>query len=186
MFNLEQFVSECRQAVFSGGGTASVLQLMRRAVAEPEAIKNAVSVLSETASLADAALHRADDLFVLNATLPPLFASPPHDHTMWAVIGIYEGQEDNAFFERREGTLREKNHRSLRAGEAMVLGPEVVHAVSNPLSTPTLGIHVYGGDLPAAQRTMWHPESLDELPYDMPQFFKWCAGLRAARRPTSR
>ena len=101
---------------------------------------------------------------------------------MWAVIGIYEGQEDNVFFERHEGTLREKNRRSVRAGEAIVLGPEVIHAVSNPRSTHTLGLHVYGGDLLAAQRTMWHPDTLEELPYDTPQFFKWVAEMTKARR----
>ena len=182
MFELGQFVTECRMAA-SRQGPASVLEIMRQVVADPEAIKSAVSALSPSASIADAILHRAEDVLVLNATLPPLMTSPPHDHTMWAVIGIYEGQEDNVFFERREGTLREKNRRSLRAGEAIVLGPEVIHAVSNPLSTHTLGLHVYGGDLFAAQRTMWHPYTLEELPYDTPQFFKWVAEMTKAHRP---
>src|SRR5882724_7115333 len=182
MFELGQFVTECRMAA-SRQGPASVLEIMRQVVADPEAIKSAVSALSPSGSIADAILHRAEDVLVLNATLSPFMISPPHDHTMWAVIGIYEGQEDNVFFERREGTLREKNRRSLRAGETIVLGPEVIHAVSNPLSTPTLGLHVYGGDLVAAPRTMWHPDTLEELPYDIPQFFTWVAEMTKARRP---
>ncbi len=186
MFDLERFMSECRRAIASDSGPAAVLELMRKAVVDPEAIKEAISALTPSASLADAVMHRADDLLVLNATLPPYVASPPHDHTMWAVIGIYEGKEDNTFYERHEGTIREKNHRSVRAGEAIVLGPEVIHAVSNPLPAATLGIHVYGGDLLAAQRTMWHPETLEELAYDIPQFFKWCADLTEARRSTKR
>ena len=90
MFDLGQFVTECRMAA-SCQGPASVLEIMRQVVADPEAIKSAVSALSPSASVADAILHRAEDVLVFNATLPPLLTSPPHDHTMWAVIGIYEG-----------------------------------------------------------------------------------------------
>ncbi len=90
MFELGQFVTECRMAA-SRQGPASVLEIMRQVVADPEAINSAVSALSPSASIADAILHRAEDVLVLNATLPPFMTSPPHDHTMWAVIGIYEG-----------------------------------------------------------------------------------------------
>ena len=86
MFELGQFVTECRMAA-SRQGPASVLEIMRQVVADPEAIKSAVSALSPSTST----LHRAEDVLVFNATLPPLMTSPPHDHTMWAVIGIYEG-----------------------------------------------------------------------------------------------
>jgi hypothetical protein len=30
---------------------------------------------------------------------------------------------------------------------------------------------------------MWHPDTLEELPYDTPQFFKWVAEMTKARRP---
>jgi predicted metal-dependent enzyme (double-stranded beta helix superfamily) len=114
---------------------------------------------------------------VLNATLYPHFTSPPHDHRMWAVIGIYEGQENNTFYRRSAQGLEEVNRREIRAGEAVLLGPDVIHAIANPFAASTLGLHVYGGDLGATRRSMWHPHSRKELPFESPQFFEWCAEL---------
>jgi predicted metal-dependent enzyme (double-stranded beta helix superfamily) len=102
---------------------------------------------------------------------------------MWAVIGIYEGQEDNTFYRRSGKELEEVNRREISAGEAVLLGPDVIHAIENPLGSSTLGLHVYGGDLFAAKRSMWHPRTGEELPYDVPQFFKWCAEL--AKSPSA-
>ncbi len=75
MFDLGQFVTECRIAA-SRQGPASVLEIMRQVVADPEAIKSAVSALSPSASIADAILHRAEDVLVLNATVPPRLRPP--------------------------------------------------------------------------------------------------------------
>ena len=45
-------------------------------------------------------LHQADDLTVLHVVWAPKMAIYPHDHRMWAAIGIYAGAEDNAFYRR--------------------------------------------------------------------------------------
>jgi predicted metal-dependent enzyme (double-stranded beta helix superfamily) len=47
-------------------------------------------------------LHNSPDLTVLNLVCAPGVLSLPHDHRMWAAIGVYEGREENAFF-RRDG-----------------------------------------------------------------------------------
>ena len=39
-------------------------------------------------------LHQADDLTVLNVVWAPRMSIYPHDHRMWAIIGIYGGRED--------------------------------------------------------------------------------------------
>jgi len=65
---------------------------------------------------------------------------------MWAVIGIYSGREDNAFYHRTEDGLRSRGEKTLSAKETIPLGEEVIHAVTNPLEQITAAIHVYGGD----------------------------------------
>ena len=95
---------------------------------------------------------------------------------MWAVIGIYQGQENNVFYKRSTSGLEEANRRDILAGNAVVLGPDVIHAVANPLDSTTLGLHVYGGDLLAAKRSMWHPSS-EEHPYDARKFVEWSREL---------
>ena len=181
MFDLEQFIAECRRHAAQGEAKA-ILNLMRQAVRDPEALKQAVSPLDATVGVLDAPpLFRAADLTVLNVTLRPGILSIPHEHRMWAVIGIYEGQENNTFYRRSEGGLEPVNTREVTAGEAILLGPDIVHAIENPLPTQTLGLHVYGGDLFAEPRSMWSPAG-EEHPYDIPQFTGWSRDLARSRR----
>ena len=94
----------------------------------------------------------------------------PHDHRMWAVIGIYAGQEDNAFY-RRAGPGSRVPHRvgrqGARARRHVLLGDDTIHGVTNPLDRLT------GGDprlrrrlrQPAAQPV--GPRPREERPYDI-------------------
>ncbi|MGA8259980.1 MAG: hypothetical protein WB783_07195 [Arenicellales bacterium] len=41
-----------------------------------------------------------------------------------------------------------------------------IHAIRNPLDTPLLVLHAYGGDLFATPRSNWDPEAHEEIPYD--------------------
>jgi len=177
MFNLQEFIARCTRLVGAPDAPKRVLELMLSVVGDAEGIKCAVVPGAKTGPIRDVSLFRSSELFILNATLYPFLKSPPHDHRMWAVIGIYEGQENNTFYRRSANALEEINRREIRAGEAILLGPEVIHAIENPLGSSTLGLHVYGGDPLGTQRSMWDPHTGAELPYDVPQFFKWCAEL---------
>jgi predicted metal-dependent enzyme (double-stranded beta helix superfamily) len=55
---------------------------------------------------------------------------------------------------------------ALSAREAVPLGPEIIHSVTNPIPRLTGAIHVYGGDFFAAERSEWDPETLAEGRYD--------------------
>ncbi|MFI4933530.1 MAG: hypothetical protein ACHP7N_02835 [Caulobacterales bacterium] len=173
MFDLQDFIESCRQVASGPHGPKQVLDLMRAAVAEPEALKAAITPLDGKVGVLDAPIFRSADMLVLNVTLRPRVLSIPHDHTMWAVIGIYQGQENNTFYRRAGAGLEKTNHREVVAGEAILLGADVIHAIENPLAAPTLGLHVYGGDLLAAKRSMWSPHTGQEHPYDVPQFYQW-------------
>jgi len=182
MFDLQDFVDRCKQLVRSPHPAEQILRLVRGAVKDAGSLKKAIAPADSRAPITDAVLFRSDDLLVLNATLPPHFMSLSHDHRIWAVIGIYEGQENNVFFKRSSTRLEEVNRREVLAGEAILLGPEVIHAVANPLDSATLGLHVYGGDLLAAERSMWNPHTGEELRYEVPQFFRWCKELSTRSR----
>jgi predicted metal-dependent enzyme (double-stranded beta helix superfamily) len=107
---------------------------------------------------------------VLHVVWAPRMRIFPHDHRMWAAIGIYAGQEDNAFY-RRTGdaptTLVESGGKQLTTGDVAVLGAETVHAVANPRDHLTGAIHVYGGDFVHEPRSQWGPGKLEERPYDI-------------------
>ena len=182
MFDLEAFIEDCKRLVGEPHAPRRVLELMREAVAKPDEVAGAVAPLEPKVGVLDAPLHRSPELTVLNVGLKPGNLSIAHDHRMWAVIGIYEGEEENTFYRRGEAGLVETNRRTVHTGEAVLLGEDVVHAIENRLTTPTRGLHVYGGDLIGAERSMWDPGFAAEHAYDIPQFYRWCGDLARSRR----
>ena len=99
----------------------------------------------------------------------------PHNHQMWAVIGIYSGREDNMFWRRLpdgSGKVEAAGARALSVGDAEPLGHNIIHSVTNPIRRLTGAIHVYGGDFFAAERSEWDPESLEESRYDIAKNMK--------------
>ncbi len=91
----------------------------------------------------------------------------PHDHRIWAVIGIYGGREQNIFYQRAEHGLKQHGTKELHPKDAVPLGAAIIHAVTNPLDQIAAAIHVYGGDFFATPRSEWEPESFEERPYDV-------------------
>jgi predicted metal-dependent enzyme (double-stranded beta helix superfamily) len=113
-------------------------------------------------------LYRSADLTVLNVIWPPLMSLFPHNHRMWAAIGIYGGREDNAFYRRNGDSLVPSGGRELMDRGVLLLGDDVIHAVHNPASSSYTGaIHVYGGDFVGTPRSQWDPTTLLEQPYDL-------------------
>src|SRR5690606_16709 len=107
----------------------------------------------------------------------------PHDHRMWAVIGIYAGQEDNRFFRRTApdaGTITESGGKSLAEGDVAVLGVSTIHAVTNPRDRLTGAIHVYGGDFVNEPRSQWGPGPQEERRYDVAEAQRQFAEANAA------
>jgi predicted metal-dependent enzyme (double-stranded beta helix superfamily) len=122
-------------------------------------------------------LYRASDLTILNVIWAPWMTLLPHNHQMWAVIGIYTGREDNIFWRRvpgsQAGQVEAAGARALREKDAEPLGRDIIHSVTNPIPRLTGAIHVYGGDFFGVPRSEWDAESLHE---------QRCDGAKMARR----
>lgn len=163
MFVVDEFVAECQAALRESQPVLAVKEVLDRAVAEPAAVATALR-----AEPGVTLLHRSDDLTVLSVVIPAgVPQTLPHDHRMWALVGIYGGQEDNQFFRRADGGLTQSGGRSMRVSETLAMGDDTVHAIRNPLGHEALAaIHVYGGDLISAERSMWTRPGYDEQPYD--------------------
>lgn len=168
MFELEKFIEDCRQAVRQSDSHAAVRELVTEAVADPAAL------MAELGAPERGGVHRlyvTDELTVLNIVWAPRMTLKPHNHNMWAVIGLYTGREDNIFWRRvkdgDEGLVEAAGAKSLGAGEVAPLGKDVVHSVTNPLARCTGALHVYGGNFFEAPRSEWNPETLLEGPYNV-------------------
>lgn len=166
MFDVDQLIADCRAALAESEPRRAVREVVARAVARPGEVADALAPTQAGLTL----LHRADDLTVLHLVWAPKMEINPHEHRMWAVIGIYGGQEDNAFY-RRSGpgatTLTESGGKRLSTGDTVILGDDTIHSVTNPGDGLTGAIHVYGGDFVDTPRSQWGPGPLVERPYDI-------------------
>jgi predicted metal-dependent enzyme (double-stranded beta helix superfamily) len=166
MFDLDRFIEDCRAAVMQG--QRAVHELVARTVAEPGDVLRA---LGEPTRAGLNTLYRSDELTILNLVWGPYMTLMPHNHGMWAVIGLYSGREDNIFWRRIDepgmpSRVEAAGAKALSAGEAVPLGKDIIHSVINPIPRLTGALHVYGGDFFRPGRSAWNPETLREEPYD--------------------
>jgi predicted metal-dependent enzyme (double-stranded beta helix superfamily) len=163
MFDLDQFIADCRAAVAADPSHKLAREVVARAVADPAGI---LRQLGEPKRAQLQKLYHAQDLTILNVIWAPTMTIMPHDHRMWAVIGLYTGREDNIFWRRIKGDphgrVEAVGARALGVRDAEPLGNRIIHSVTNPLPRLTGAIHIYGGDFFATERSEWDPESLHE------------------------
>jgi predicted metal-dependent enzyme (double-stranded beta helix superfamily) len=168
MFDLKRFLAECEMAVQENDRHVAVKEIVARAVSDPVAVLKA---LGEPSGGGIQALHHSSALTVLNVVWPPKMTIMPHNHTMWAVIGVYTGREDNIFWRRLDGgdgrRIEAAGAKALSEKDAAPLGRDIIHSVTNPIPRLTGAIHVYGGDFFAAERSEWDPETLREQRFDV-------------------
>jgi predicted metal-dependent enzyme (double-stranded beta helix superfamily) len=166
MFDLERFIEECREAVAEGPRAAR--EAMARAVSDPGAV---LASLGEPERAGVVPLYRAPDLTLLNVVWGPYMTVPPHNHEMWAAIGVYTGREDNIFWRRiaEEGAaqIEAAGAESLSPGDVAPLGHDIIHSVVNPVPRLTAALHIYGGDFFDMERLEWDPEEHRARPFDV-------------------
>jgi predicted metal-dependent enzyme (double-stranded beta helix superfamily) len=116
-------------------------------------------------------LYQSSDLTIINLAWRPSTTIPPHNHEMWAVIGIYGGREDNIFWRRikdhPDGLIEAAGAKSLCTGDVCPMGADIIHSVTNPIPRLTAALHVYGGDFFEAERSEWEAEGLTEHQLDI-------------------
>jgi predicted metal-dependent enzyme (double-stranded beta helix superfamily) len=163
MFDAEAFIDQCVTANRDGDPRRAVKAVMEEVLSAPSEVVDALG--STTAGLT--VLHQSADLTIINVVWAPRMRIFPHDHRMWAAIGLYAGREDNTFFRRDGDRLVESGGKALEERDVALLGDDTIHAVANPLDRYTAAIHVYGGDFSATPRSQWDPTTLVEEPYDI-------------------
>jgi predicted metal-dependent enzyme (double-stranded beta helix superfamily) len=168
VFDLDEFVNDCQSALAEGHPQLAVKEVVERAVAEPSAVESALRAPMRGGV---DSLHHSAELTILHIVWPPHVRLYPHDHRMWAAIGIFAGREDNVFYRRpqsKEGIVVSGGC-ELDPAQTLLLGHDVIHAVENPLDSYTAAIHVYGGDFFATPRSQWDPQTFEESAFDVEQ-----------------
>lgn len=167
MFDLDRFIVDCRDAIAQDSSHKAVREVVARAVTDHAGVTRA---LGEPTRAGLIPIYRSPELTILNLVWGPYMTLQPHDHRMWACIGICGGREDNIFWRRiAEGDghhIEAAGAKAIGTGDCTVLGKDIIHSVTNPIPRLTGALHVYGGDFFAAHRSEWDPETLAEGPYD--------------------
>lgn len=161
--DIERFVADCIAANEDDDPQAAVLEVLSKAIRNPNALLAAVG---EPSQAGIKVLHSSKSLTIFNAAWTPQMNLMPHNHLMWANIGIYTGREDNILWRQTPDRIEAFGANALFAGDTVALPVDVIHSVTNPLPRFTGGIHIYGGDFFDTTRNQWDPETLAEEPSD--------------------
>ncbi len=154
----------CRGALAEHTPALATRDVLAELVADPGALAAAVGPVTEGGITT---LHHSPDLTVLHVAWTPGMALNPHEHRMWAVIGMYGGREDNSFYRRVPGGLTPSGGRAITTGDVLVLGDETIHSVENARREFAVALHVYGGDFFGVERSEWDFDTFVERPRDM-------------------
>jgi predicted metal-dependent enzyme (double-stranded beta helix superfamily) len=179
---VEQIVARCQAALGEHTPVLAVRDVVAELVNDQAGLEEALGPVDRGGITT---LHNAPDLTVLHVAWTPGMNLNPHEHRMWAIIGMYGGQEDNRFYRRAPGGLESSGGKELPAGEVLVLGDDVIHSVANSRREFAVALHVYGGDFFGVDRSEWDFESFAERPRDLErtrQLFeeanaRWCGQL---------
>jgi predicted metal-dependent enzyme (double-stranded beta helix superfamily) len=168
--DLSELIEGCREVAGGDTPTRDVAELVAGFLHQPDLPR----LLGDGDRSTYEALYRGEDILVLHGVVPPTPAPvAPHDHRMWAVIGVYQGLEQNELFVRDEGSGLETVDRfAVAAGEVRTLDPSTIHSVQARGDRYLGAIHVYGGDLFGTPRSTWVDDV--ECPLDesaLPAFF---------------
>lgn len=162
-FDRDRFVEDCVLAHKEAEPINAVREVLTRAVRDHQSVlqglgapeKAGIDVLLSSPALTIFAAHWTPQMNLL-----------PHDHMMWALIGIYTGREDNILWRRNAAGIEACAANCLFEGDVATLPADAIHSVTNPLPRFTGGIHIYGGDFFDTARHQWDPETLEEEPSD--------------------
>lgn len=164
MFSTDELIADCRGALQTSSPERAIQQIARRAVSNGAAAPRALGEPSRSGIFP---VYQSAELTILNIVWAPGMSVHPHDHRMCAVIAVYEGREENTFYERAATGLLRASSTSVEAGDAVLLGANIIHAVTNPLGKFTAALQIYGGDFFSVARSEFDPATLKERPFDI-------------------
>ena len=157
--DIQRFIEDCLAANQEKEAQAAVSEVLARAVSAPDKVLEAVG---EPVKAGLTVFLSSPELTIFAASWTPQMNLMPHNHLMWASIGIYTGREDNIFWKRTRDGIKAYGADALFQKDTALLPHDAVHSVTNPLLRFTGGIHIYGGDFFGTARSQWNPETLKE------------------------
>ena len=169
---MEIFIKDVAEIVQAGGTeeaiTAQVAEKLGPILSDPELLPAHFTQPLETGYALYPVYVAPDQSFSIAAAVWGVgMYTGIHDHGTWGVIGIYSGAEHEERFLRAENApldqpagIEKLGTRVIPSGEVFVCctSDKDIHRVSADGDQPSVGIHVYGGDIGKIKR---HSYDLD-------------------------
>jgi predicted metal-dependent enzyme (double-stranded beta helix superfamily) len=167
-FEIGRFVEGCFEALGTDEPVNAIRELLAVTVSTPD---NLIEGLPDALGQ-ELVLLRDPRLTVIQVTIAPGLQYPPHNHGMEAAIGLYSGLERNLWYDAAPSdSISVRAVSELKAKDCVTMNSGIIHAVANPAGHHSAGLHVYLGDLIAHDRTLWHPDTLQPMPFDNDKYF---------------
>jgi predicted metal-dependent enzyme (double-stranded beta helix superfamily) len=155
--------SVVRQVLKPSDTVVAIEPLLRRLVTELDWLEQKYRRAIRDKAYAQYLLYRpADHAFsVVSFVWNPGQGSPIHDHCTWGVIGQYEGEEEEHRFRIIDNRLEPIGVVLARPGDVSHVYPPSrdIHQILNRSATPTVSIHIYGGDIGSQRRHSYDPNT---------------------------
>jgi predicted metal-dependent enzyme (double-stranded beta helix superfamily) len=181
-YALDQFVADLQTAAANINDTKALLKHLKPKV---EALAQSPDLLARVDKTIDAAqgfsfnlLHEEPDhsLAVSLFSWSPRFATPVHDHRTWGIVVGVIGDEVNVFYRRNDdgqtdghAELSQLSEISLKPGEALLLMPDIIHAVRNDSDEVSVSLHVYGKHINHTGRSRYDADKQTIAPWVVKQ-----------------
>lgn len=150
--DLDALLADLTGAIREDAPQLAVRDVLQRALDRPEDLAEALPCTrAELVTLLS-----TPEITVMKTVWAPGMSVPPHDHHMWAAIGVYTGTEQNTFWRRAGSHIEQSGGKELTGGDVGLMGTDTIHSVLAPLARQWTGaLHVYGGDFVRQRRSMW-------------------------------
>tara|TARA_B100000686_G_C16804126_1_gene988569 strand:+ start:5814 stop:6365 length:552 start_codon:yes stop_codon:yes gene_type:complete len=161
-FDFEVLVRDFRQAAVSNNAMSVVESIMINAIKYLKRTNKKVQKFISN----DVMLYEDESVSIWHCCFTPGLTTPPHDHQIPAIIGIYRGVERNEFYELyAPNKIQKTSEAIISAGETLQIGPHTIHSVGCLANQPCYGIHVYLGKLTGVRRSLFDLAMGERIPY---------------------
>lgn len=151
-FDFETLILDFRRAAVNNNAMGEVETIMADAINDLKKINQ----ISKKFVSNDVMLYEDNSVSIWHCCFSPGVTTPPHDHQIPAIIGIYRGAERNEFYELyTHCKIQKTGEVIISAGETLQIDPYTIHSVGCSANQPCYGIHIYLGKLTGVRRSLF-------------------------------
>jgi len=159
-----ELISTCHTAIKSSNPFASIEAIMQNLFTIPSDVLENIIWTKDNQAISS--IYISSEISIRKIVIPPYYHGHIHDHNIWTIGGVIQGEEENVYYQESMHGLSECHIEKNKAHTCFSMQQDVIHAVRNNSAHTTISLHIYGGNLMQEQKYIWHPLTLEKLPYN--------------------